>query len=469
MAPAEGNGLFRKDEAMYRILLVDDEPELLMTMANRLEVVEEFSVDCASDGYEAALKALDTSYDCIFLDIMMPHLNGLEVCRKLRANPETANTPVIITTALSDEETVHKAIRMGASDYLVKPFQGNLLVEKARKWTRHKRGQKTSQTAWDRSTLDQDIDKTELHKPKSRILEKIFKELEKPIVLAREEQIVARINEIIHANGETLPTVDLLAADLMTAADIFRLANSAFIGARSRVAGFADAVRRLGLKTIQESVSRAAAIRHQMNPTARRFIRAGFWNHCLATACLAEEIAGNTQAVNREESYTAGLFHDIGKLFLISYFPDMYMDTINRSRNNDRELSELEKSVFGIDHGQLGCLILKKWHFPRSIQEACLHYKEPDSKGDQAPTIPQVVWAADTLNQMLVDTESRRKNSLTRQRFQLLAETVNLPFEHVINKMRERVNNIAAQLQIVPGLKSDQLTAKTLVVPMKQR
>jgi putative nucleotidyltransferase with HDIG domain len=439
---------------MYKVLLVDDEPELLMSMASRLEVAKEFTVDCVSEGYEAALKVINTSYDCIFLDIMMPRLDGLDICHNLRSNPETTNIPIIITTALSDEATVHKAIRAGASDYLVKPFQGNLLIEKARKWTRHKKDQKAPGAARVVSLFDDTGEKTGFHKPKSRMLEKIFKKLAKPLVLAREERIVGRINEILRENGDVLPTVDILAADLMTAADIFRLANSAFIGAHSRVVGLSDAVRRLGLKTVHECISRCVAGGHKTNPTAQRFIRSGFWSHCLATACLAEEISLYVRACDREESYTAGLYHDIGKLFFISYFPDIYMDIIIHNHSDGLKLSQRERSVFSIDHGQLGCLILRKWHFPRIIQEACLHCRTLAEKDENTafPTVAQITSLANTLSHMLLDEHSDYHSTVPARRLENCFKKLNLPLEKILKSACCRVENVAAQLRITSNL-----------------
>ena len=119
---------------MFRILVVDDEPEMVLAISSRLKATKDFKVESAADGLEAVSKALNNEYDCIILDIMMPGLTGLEVCSKLRDNDKTVNTPIIITTCYSDEESVKEAISCGASDYIKKPFYGMVLIDKARKW-----------------------------------------------------------------------------------------------------------------------------------------------------------------------------------------------------------------------------------------------------------------------------------------------------------------------------------------------
>jgi len=122
---------------LKKILVVDDEPVVSRLIKNRLLSTKEYEVDCALTGYEATGKVLENRYDCIFLDIMLPDINGIEVCRNFRGNPETSSIPVIITTGLADEATVKKAIEAGASDYVVKPFNNRIILEKANKWIKN--------------------------------------------------------------------------------------------------------------------------------------------------------------------------------------------------------------------------------------------------------------------------------------------------------------------------------------------
>jgi HD-like signal output (HDOD) protein len=69
--------------------------------------------------------------------------------------------------------------------------------------------------------------------------------------------------------------------------------------------------------------------------------------------------------------YIAGLFHDIGKLFLVTHFPDLYEDLLAANSRDDRRLCEQERCVFGIDHEKVGSMILRTWCFPKAVQMAC--------------------------------------------------------------------------------------------------
>lgn len=125
---------------MKKILVVDDELGVSRVIRNRLLSTGEYAVDCVLNGYEAASRMLESRYDCIFLDIMLPGIDGIEICRNLRRHPETSSIPVIITTGLADEATVKEAIKAGASDYIIKPFNNRMILEKANKWIKSSGG-----------------------------------------------------------------------------------------------------------------------------------------------------------------------------------------------------------------------------------------------------------------------------------------------------------------------------------------
>ena len=101
-----------------RILVVDDEERIRRLIKMYLER-EDFVVEEAENGVEALEKALENDYDCILLDIMMPEMDGIEVCEKLR---EEKNTPIIMLTAKGEESNRVQGFEVGADDYIVKPL-----------------------------------------------------------------------------------------------------------------------------------------------------------------------------------------------------------------------------------------------------------------------------------------------------------------------------------------------------------
>lgn len=109
-----------------KLLVVDDEEILLKGLKYSLEQ-EDYEIDTAIDGMEAYEKAINNTYELIVLDLMLPKMDGLEVCRKIR---EQSMVPIIILTAKGEDTSKVLGLEYGADDYLTKPF--NILELKAR-------------------------------------------------------------------------------------------------------------------------------------------------------------------------------------------------------------------------------------------------------------------------------------------------------------------------------------------------
>ena len=115
----------------HRILLVDDEKDLLELVKVRLEA-NGFDVMTARDGLEALEKARGEKPDLVILDVMLPKLNGYEVCTLLKQDPRYQNIPIVLFTAKTQEEDEKTGVGCGANAYVRKPFQPQELLEKIR-------------------------------------------------------------------------------------------------------------------------------------------------------------------------------------------------------------------------------------------------------------------------------------------------------------------------------------------------
>lgn len=112
-----------------RILVVDDNLTMLDAIERGL-LAEGFAVDAVADGLDGLWRAREFPYDGIVLDIMLPGMNGYEICRTLRA--EQITTPVLMLTAKDGEHDVAEGLDLGADDYLTKPFSFVVLVARLR-------------------------------------------------------------------------------------------------------------------------------------------------------------------------------------------------------------------------------------------------------------------------------------------------------------------------------------------------
>jgi DNA-binding response OmpR family regulator len=106
---------------MNKILVVEDEKDIL-DMLKTMLTANGFEVFSALSGEEGLEKAVSLGPDLIFLDLMMPGLSGLEVCRLLKSKKSTNSIPIVVITALSREIDKEYAMEAGADDYILKPF-----------------------------------------------------------------------------------------------------------------------------------------------------------------------------------------------------------------------------------------------------------------------------------------------------------------------------------------------------------
>ena len=115
-----------------RILLVDDEPSIVKMVGKRLEI-EGFQVILATDG-QAALSRVQTDHpDLVILDLMLPKLNGYEICTMLKQDTRHRHIPVVIFTAKTQEKDEKMAVDCGADAFVRKPFRAEELLDKVRK------------------------------------------------------------------------------------------------------------------------------------------------------------------------------------------------------------------------------------------------------------------------------------------------------------------------------------------------
>lgn len=113
---------------MSTVLLVEDDPDIRHLVAYKL-TKGGFDVVEAADGFAALAAARDKAPDLVILDIRMPRMSGLEVCRELRAGPLTGTVPIIMLTARARPQDLELAYAAGATDYVVKPFSPRILLQ----------------------------------------------------------------------------------------------------------------------------------------------------------------------------------------------------------------------------------------------------------------------------------------------------------------------------------------------------
>jgi len=122
-----------------RVLIVEDEPRLAENIARSLRESAGYAVDVANDGREGLFLAESNAYDLVLLDLMLPHMDGMQLLTKIREAGQ--HTPVLVVTARDEKESVVALLNAGADDYLTKPFDLGELLARAKALIRRGKGQ----------------------------------------------------------------------------------------------------------------------------------------------------------------------------------------------------------------------------------------------------------------------------------------------------------------------------------------
>jgi len=116
---------------MHRVLIVDDEPNIVLAL-RLLMRKEGYEIRAVADGEEALAAVREFRPDLILLDVMLPKVDGYEVCRRIRADPELRGTTIIMLTAKGREVEREKGLALGADLYVTKPFSTRDVIQTIR-------------------------------------------------------------------------------------------------------------------------------------------------------------------------------------------------------------------------------------------------------------------------------------------------------------------------------------------------
>jgi putative nucleotidyltransferase with HDIG domain len=185
-----------------------------------------------------------------------------------------------------------------------------------------------------------------------------------------------------------------IAQDQALTAKTLRLANSSFYGMARQVASIQEAIAVLGFRTVRSLATTAALLGTFAGSTHTRFNVTPFWRHAIAAAVCARELAVHLN-IDPEYAYTAGLLHDIGRLVLVTQFQPNYEATMTYRAQHDCRLVDAEHAVLGLDHAQVGYLLMRHWKFPEAMQQAVASHHA--ALVQSMPPMSLVILAADAI------------------------------------------------------------------------
>ncbi len=186
--------------------------------------------------------------------------------------------------------------------------------------------------------------------------------------------VVQKILNLIHREESSIREVaEVISLDPALAARVLRLVNSALFALAEPVTTVYHAVKLLGLAEIR-NLALGLKIMDSLVPEQGVLDRGSFWEHNLACAVAARQIAKRTGVVDPEEAFMGGLLHDIGKLILDGYFQELWWDVLHKAKAEKRPPVEMEAKLIGVPHTRVGRMLAEHWRIPELHQMAIEHH-----------------------------------------------------------------------------------------------
>ncbi|MBQ5950364.1 HDOD domain-containing protein [Massilia sp. ST3] len=171
-----------------------------------------------------------------------------------------------------------------------------------------------------------------------------------------------------------------VALDQALTAKTLRLANSSTFGLQVKVTTIQQAMTFLGFQTTRNLITAAAITGCFPAGRCPGFSDKAFWRHSVATAACARVLARRVR-FNQDYAFTAGLLHDIGRLVLVTRYPEHYRAVLEHRAAEDGELLAAERAVIGIDHVAAGVALAEHWNFSDTMRHAIEWHHAPEQAG----------------------------------------------------------------------------------------
>ncbi len=179
---------------------------------------------------------------------------------------------------------------------------------------------------------------------------------------------------INHPSSSSADIANVLRSDQGLSARLLRIANSAFYGFPRRVESVDQAVRIIGTRQLHDLVLATVVLTQFRGVDARLVDMTSFWQHSFACGIAARAFAALRRESNAERFFVAGLLHDIGSLVLYQELPERAQAALLEHQHSQTALDEVERSVIGCDHGQVGAALMTLWKLPEFYREVAANH-----------------------------------------------------------------------------------------------
>jgi len=324
----------------------------------------------AERGDQALCMMEEEPFDVVVTDMRMPGMDGGDFLQQVMERHP--NVVRIVLSGQSEQELVLKSVRP-AHQYLSKPCDAETLrgtLERAC----------TLQDLMGSESLKQFVSGIDSLPSLPSLYTEILEELKSP------QSSIQRVGEII-------------GKDVGMTAKILQLVNSAFFGLPRHIETPAQAAALLGLDTVKALVLGIEVFSRFDSAALPGFDLESLWHHSMAAAAASRAIA-RVERLPKEQTddaFMAGLLHDVGKLLMADGDPEGFGRVLNEARDPEVLSWEMERSVFGTSHAEIGAYLLGLWGLPEGIVEAVAFHHTPLNHPDRILSPISVVHAANAL------------------------------------------------------------------------
>ena len=374
-----------------RVLVVDSDTIEGQVTAYILSEQGKYPVSLAVSGFEAlemidALEAMQSDgFDLVVLDIRLSgDLDGITLAERIWARPSEYPKPSIMAvTAENDMAVLRRCALKGIIVYILKPYLPRLLLGRA---------EEVLSERCDRRSAKEGEQKRDMFE----ILNGIMELPTLPEVLTR----IHDLSEDSDVTAEEFGTT--ISLDLSIASKVLRMANSAFFGIRREITSVKDAITLLGFETVRNVALVTASFEIlKGRPGTGHFDRLAFWQHSMGCGAIAKVLCQQV-GIDREDYFTAGVMHDMGRVILDAFFPRLFSTVLETASDGHMSLREAEKKALGITHAEIGKCVAERWDLPVGLEEAIAYHHTPEEAKTDAQLVSLIHLADVICHQLMV-------------------------------------------------------------------
>ncbi|HEY9838906.1 MAG TPA: HDOD domain-containing protein [Candidatus Obscuribacterales bacterium] len=253
--------------------------------------------------------------------------------------------------------------------------------------------------------------------------------------------IAAQVMECLNDPNSSIQDVaDVILRDQSMSVKILKLVNSAFYGFPKRIGTLSHAISILGFETVRGLVLGISILD---TFRVKEFDLLHFWEHSIRTASLMSFLADRLCYPRRDEAFTVGLIHDVGKLVFMLKAPDLYRQVVQQAETNP---CLLEQQLMKMDHAFAGAQVARSWNFPATYVHAIeTHHQRPGLPLD-LPSLKEMVYLASMLDHYYDGQQLPEEDLQILSQLDLALE----PLEDYLHSIRQEVQDFLRILAPAP-------------------